>query len=50
MYKLNVVNKKGEYKNLKPIWIGSLLVTQVLSPVLYKVKMGAESRYYIMIG
>ena len=33
-----MVNKKGECKKLKPIWIGPLLVTQVLSPVLYKVK------------
>ena len=38
VYKLNVINKKGECKKLKPIWIGPLLVTQVLSPVLYKVK------------
>ena len=38
VYKLNVVNKDGQCKKLKPIWIGPLLVTQVLSPVLYNVK------------
>ena len=38
VHKLNVVNKKGECKKLKPIWIGPLLVTWILCPVLYKVK------------
>ena len=38
VYKLNAVNKKGECKKLKPIWIGPLVVTQVISPVLYHVR------------
>ena len=38
VYKLNAVNKKGECKKLKPIWIGPLVVTQVISPVLYHVQ------------
>ena len=38
MYKLNTVNKKGKCKKLKPIWIGPLVVTQIISPVLYHVR------------
>ena len=30
--------KRGECKKLKPIWIGPLLVIEVVTPVLYKVK------------
>ena len=35
---MNAVSKKGECKRLKPIWIGPLLVIEVVTPVLYKVK------------
>ena len=38
VYQLNAVSKKGECKKLKPIWIGPLVVTEVISPVLYRVK------------
>ena len=38
VYKPNIVNKKIAYKKLKPIWLGPLLVTQVISPMLYQVK------------
>ena len=38
VYQLNTVSKKGECKKLKPIWIGPLVVTEVISPVLYHVK------------
>ena len=38
VYRLNAVSKKGECKKLKPIWIGPLVVTEVISPVLYRVK------------
>ena len=38
VYQLNTVSKKGECKKLKPIWIGPLVVTEVISPVLYCVK------------
>ena len=38
VYRLNAVSKKGECKKLKPIWIGPLVVTEVISPVLYHVK------------
>ena len=38
VYKLNAVNKKGKCKKLKPIWVGPLVVTQVISPVLYCVR------------
>ena len=38
VYQLNAVSKKGECKKLKPIWIGPLVITEVISPVLYHVK------------
>ena len=38
VYQLNAVSKKGECKKLKPIWIGPLVVTEVISPVLYRLK------------
>ena len=38
VYKMNAVSKKGECKELKPIWIGPLLVVEVVTLVLYKVK------------
>ena len=38
VYWLNAVSKKGECKKLKPIWIGPLVITEVISPVLYHVK------------
>ena len=38
VYKMNAVSKKGECKKFKPIWIGPLLVIEVVTLVLYKVK------------
>ena len=35
---MNAVSKKGECKKLKPVWIGPLLVIEVVTLVLYKVK------------
>ena len=43
---MNAVSKKGECKKLKPIWIGPLLVIEVVTPVLYKVK--DHCREYIL--
>ena len=38
MYRLNGATKLGESKKLKPIWIGPLVVTAVINPVLFCVK------------
>ena len=38
VYKLNIVNEKGKCKKLEPVWVGPVVVTQVISPVLYCVK------------
>jgi hypothetical protein len=38
VYRLNGASKTGESRKLKPVWIGPLVVTEVLNPVLYKVK------------
>ena len=46
VYKMNAVSKKGEYKKLKPIWIGPLLVIEEVTLVLYKVK--DRHREYIL--
>ena len=46
VYKMNAVSRKGECKKLKPIWIGPLLVVEVVTPVLYKVK--DRRREYIL--
>ena len=46
VYKMNTVSKKGECKKLKPKWIGPLLVIEVVTPVLYKVK--DHHREYIL--
>ena len=46
VYKMNAVSKKGECKKLKLIWIGPLLVVEVVTPVLYKVK--DRCREYIL--
>ena len=46
VYKTDAVSKKGECKKLKPIWIGPLLVIEVVTSVLYKVK--DRHREYIL--
>jgi hypothetical protein len=38
VYKLHSGSKAGEHRKLKRVWMGPVLVTQVLSPALYKVK------------
>ena len=38
VYLLNGATKLGESKKLKPIWIGPLVVTTVINPVLFHVK------------
>ena len=38
MYRLNQVTKKGECWKLKPIWVGPLIVTEVITPVLLQVR------------
>ena len=38
MYRLNQVTKRGECWKLKPIWVGSLIVTEVIIPVLLRVR------------
>ena len=46
VHKMNAVSKKGQCKKLKPIWIGPLLLIEVVTPVLYKVK--DHHREYIL--
>ena len=46
VYKINAVSKKGECKKLEPIWSRPLLVVEVVTPVLYKVK--DRHREYIL--
>ena len=38
VYWLNGASKTGESKKLKPVWVGPLVVTDVLNPVLFRVK------------
>ena len=38
VYRLNGASKVGESKKLKPIWIGPLVVINVINPVLFRVK------------
>ena len=38
VYRLNNASKTGESRKLKPVWLGPLVVIDVLSPVLYKVR------------
>ena len=38
VYRLNGATKLGESKKLKPMWIGPLVVTAVINPVLFCVK------------
>ena len=38
MYRLNQVTKKGECRKLKPIWVRPLIVTEVITPVLFRVR------------
>jgi hypothetical protein len=38
VYKLHSGSKTGEHRKLKPVWMGPLLVTEVLGPALYRVK------------
>ena len=38
VYWLNDASKTGESKKLKPVWVGPLVVINVLNPVLFRVK------------
>ena len=38
VYHLNSATKTGESKKLKPVWIGPLVVIDVINPVLFRVK------------
>ena len=38
VYRLNGASKVGESKKLKPVWLGPLVVTAVINPVLFRVK------------
>ena len=38
VYRLNGASKVGESKKLKPVWLGPLVVTAVINPVLFHVK------------
>ena len=38
VYRLNGASKTGESKKLKPVWVGPLVVTDVLNPILFRVK------------
>ena len=38
VYQLNGASKTGESKKLKPVWVGPLVVIDVLNPVLFRVK------------
>ena len=38
VYRLNSTSKVGESKKLKPVWLGPLVVTAVINPVLFRVK------------
>ena len=38
VYRLNQVTKKGECRKLKPIWVGPLIVIEVITPVLLLVR------------
>ena len=38
VYRLNSASKTGESKKLKPVWIGPLVVIDVINPVLFWVK------------
>ena len=38
IYRLNSASKTGESKKLKPVWIGPLVVIDVINPVLFRVK------------
>ena len=38
VYRLNSTSKVGESKKLKPVWLGPLVVTAVINPVLFHVK------------
>ena len=38
IYWLNGASKTGESKKLKPVWVGSLVVIDVLNPLLFRVK------------
>ena len=38
VYWLNGASKTGESKKLKPVWVGPLVVIDVLNPVLFRVK------------
>ena len=35
VYQINQVTKKGECQKLKPIWVGPLIVMEVITPVLF---------------
>ena len=37
VYHLNSVHRVGDSKKLDPVWVGPLIITEVLNPVLYQV-------------
>ena len=38
VYCLNSVHRVGDSKKLNPVWVGPLIITEVLNPVLYQVR------------
>ena len=46
VYRLNGASKTGESKKLKPVWVGPLVVTDVLNPILFRVK--DRKREYVL--
>jgi hypothetical protein len=38
VYKLDTSTRKGQSKKLRPIWLGPFVITEVLSPVLYRIE------------
>ena len=38
VYRLNGASKVGESRKLKPVWLGPLVVTAVINPVLFRVR------------
>ena len=38
VYGINQVTKKGECRKLKAIWVGPLIITEVITPVLFRVR------------
>ena len=44
----NSTSKKGQSNKLKSPWIGPYLVTEVVSPVLYRIRNRRRNRSFIM--